>query len=50
MFVNRAVKGTKLKDEAFEVLRLMPDVKVLDTVIHQRQILADCYGQNATIF
>jgi chromosome partitioning protein len=50
MFVNRAVKGTKLKDEAIEVLRLMPDVAVLDTVIHQRQIIADCYGQNATAF
>lgn len=50
MFVNRAVKGTKLKDEAVEVLRLMPDVLVLDTVIHQRQIMADCYGQNATVF
>ncbi len=50
MFVNRAVKGTKLKDEAIEVLRLMPNVLVLDTVIHQRQIIADCYGQNATVF
>lgn len=50
MFVNRAVKGTKLKDEAIEVLQLMPDVTVLSTVIHQRQILADCYGQNATVF
>lgn len=50
MFVNRAVKGTKLKDEAIDVLRLMPDVVVLDTVIHQRQIFADCYGQNATVF
>ncbi len=50
LFVNRAVKGTKLKDEALEVLRLMPGVRVLDTVIHQRQILADCYGQNATVF
>lgn len=50
MFVNRAVKGTKLKDEAVEVLRLMPEVAVLDTVIHQRQIIADSYGQNATVF
>lgn len=50
MFVNRAVKGTKLKDEAIEVLRLMPGVTVLDTVIHQRQILADCFGQNSTVF
>ncbi len=50
MFVNRAVKGTKLKDEAIEVLRLMPGVTVLETVIHQRQILADCFGQNSTVF
>lgn len=50
LFVNRAVKGTKLKDEAIEVLRLMPGVAVLDTVIHQRQVIADCYGQNATVF
>ncbi len=50
MFVNRAVKGTKLKDEAIEVLRLMPDMVVLDSVLHQRQIIADCYSQNATVF
>ncbi|WP_341532013.1 AAA family ATPase (plasmid) [Nostoc sp. UHCC 0302] len=50
MFVNRAVKGTKLKDEAVEVLQLMPNVTVLENVLHQRQIIADCYGQNATIF
>ena len=50
MFVNRAVKGTKLKNEAIEVLHLMPGVLVLDTVVHQRQIIADCYGQNATVF
>lgn len=50
MFVNRAVKGTKLKDEAIEVLRLMPGVKVLETVVHQRQILADCFSQNSTVF
>jgi chromosome partitioning protein len=50
MFVNRAVKGTKLKDEAIELLRLMPGVAVLETVVHQRQILADCFGQNSTVF
>ena len=50
MFVNRAVKGTKLKDEAIEVLKLMPDVVVLQAMLHQRQIIADCYGQNATVF
>ncbi|MBI4738760.1 AAA family ATPase [Candidatus Woesearchaeota archaeon] len=50
IFVNRAVKGTKLKDEALEVLRMLPSVKVLDTVIHQRQAIADCFGQNSTVF
>jgi chromosome partitioning protein len=50
MFVNRAVKGTRLKDEAIEVLRLFPGVTVLDKVIHQRQIIADCFGQNSTVF
>ncbi|MDZ8264522.1 AAA family ATPase [Nostoc sp. ChiQUE01b] len=50
MFVNRAVKGTKLKDEAIEVLKLMPNVIVLEDVLHQRQVIADCYGQNATVF
>ncbi|HEY9876824.1 MAG TPA: ParA family partition ATPase [Leptolyngbyaceae cyanobacterium] len=50
IFVNRAVKGTRLKDEAIEVLRLFPNVKVIDRVIHQRQIIADCFGQNSTVF
>lgn len=50
LFVNRAVKGTRLKEEALEVLKVMPGVVVLDTVIHQRQILADAFGQNATVF
>lgn len=50
IFVNRAVKGTKLKDEAIEMLRLFPGVTVLDKVIHQRQIIADCFGQNSTVF
>ncbi len=50
IFVNRAVKGTKLKDEAIEVLRLFPGVTVLAKVIHQRQIIADCFGQNSTVF
>lgn len=50
LFVNRAVKGTRLKEEALEVLKVMPGVTVLDDVIHQRQILADAFGQNATVF
>jgi chromosome partitioning protein len=50
LFVNRAVKGTRLKEEALEVLKVMPNVTVLDVVIHQRQVLADAFGQNATVF
>jgi chromosome partitioning protein len=50
LFVNRAVKGTRLKDEALEVLQVMPGVTVLNVVVHQRQILADAFGQNATVF
>lgn len=50
IFVNRAVKGTKLKEEAIEVLRLFPQVLVLEKVLHQRQVIADCFGQGATVF
>ena len=50
IFVNRAVKGTKLKDEAIEVLRLFPHILVLEKVLHQRQIIADCFGQGVTVF
>lgn len=50
IFVNRAVKGTRLKNEALEVLHLMKNVTVLESVLHQKQIIADCFGQNATVF
>jgi chromosome partitioning protein len=50
IFLNRAVKGTRLKQEAFTVLRAVPDINVLGEVIHQRQIIADAFGQGATVF
>lgn len=50
IFVNRAVKGTRLKNEALEVLHLMKNVTVLESVLHQRQVIADCFGQNSTVF
>lgn len=50
IFVNRAVKGTRLKSEALEVLHLMKNITVLKSVLHQRQVIADCFGQNATVF
>jgi chromosome partitioning protein len=50
VFLNRAVKGTKLKDEAISVLKGINDVTFLPTIIHQRQVITDAFGQGATVF
>lgn len=50
IFLNRAIKGTRLKQEAFSVLKAIPNIDVLSEVIHQRQIIADAFGQSATVF
>lgn len=51
MFLSRAVKGTKLKTEAMELLgTLAPTIKVLKSVIHQKQVIADSSGQAATVW
>lgn len=44
LFVNRATKGTKLLDESIELLSNSP-VKLCRTVVFQRQMMADCFGQ-----
>jgi chromosome partitioning protein len=49
-FLSRAVKGTKLKDEAISLLGRVPEVKLLQTVIHQKQAIADTSGQSATVW
>lgn len=49
VFLSRAVKGTRLKDEAMLLLSNI-GVPVLDTVIHQRQAVADTFGQAATVW
>lgn len=49
VFLSRAVKGTRLKDEAMMLLHNV-GVPVLDTVIHQRQAVADTFGQSATVW
>lgn len=49
VFLSRAVKGTRLKDEAIALLE-KSGVPVLNTVIHQRQVVADTFGQQATVF
>jgi chromosome partitioning protein len=50
LFLNKAIKGTKLKDEAFTVLQQVQDVKLLATIVHQRQVITDSFGQGATVF
>lgn len=49
VFLSRAVKGTRLKGEAIALLE-RSGVPILNTVIHQRQVVADTFGQQATVF
>ena len=44
MFLSRAVKGTKLKDEAIALLSKNPGATLLDTVMLQKQAIADTSG------
>jgi chromosome partitioning protein len=50
VFLSRAVKGTRLKDEAIFLLGQTPGVTLLKTVIHQKQAIADTSGQSATVW
>lgn len=49
VLLSRAVKGTRLKDEALALLK-KANVPTFNTVIHQRQVVADTFGQRATVF
>lgn len=49
LFLSRAVKGTKLLDEAIGLLQ-KTEVPVLKTVIHQKQVIADTFGQQAVVW
>jgi chromosome partitioning protein len=50
VFLSRAVKGTKLKDEAIALLSKNPGATLLSTVIHQKQAIADTSGQSETVW
>jgi chromosome partitioning protein len=50
IFVSRAVKNTNLKKEAIALLSKMEDTTLIKTVIHQKQVIADTSGQNATVW
>lgn len=49
VFISRAVKGTKLLEEAIALLR-KTEVPVLKSVIYQKQAVADTFGQHAVIW
>jgi chromosome partitioning protein len=50
VFLSRAIRGTKLKDEATSLLRRWKTARFLKTAIHQRQSVADTSGQSATVW
>jgi len=50
LFINRATKGSRLKNEAVALISKIPTSVALKTVIHQRQAVADAFGQGATVF
>lgn len=49
LFLAMAVKGSNLKAESMEVLKGL-GVGVLASVVHQRQVIADSFGQQSTVF
>lgn len=49
VFLSRAVKGTKLLTEA-RTLLAQSGIQVLKTTVHQRQVVADTFGQGATVW
>ena len=50
VFVSRATKGTRLKNEALTILDQIPDVTLLKTVIHQKQAVADAFSQELCVW
>ena len=50
LFLSRAVKNTNLKKEAIALLSQTPQAKLLKTVIHQKQAIADTSGQSVTVW
>lgn len=49
LFLSRAVKGTRLANEAYSILE-KSGVATLKTIVYQRQVVADAPGQASTVF
>ena len=50
VFLNRATKGTRLLQEARDVIAQLEGFRALGQAITQRQALTDCYSQASTVF
>ncbi|NER97835.1 MAG: AAA family ATPase [Symploca sp. SIO1B1] len=46
----RAVRNTRNKDQALEVLAEIPDIKCLTSVIHQAQVIADTFTSQSVVW
>jgi chromosome partitioning protein len=49
-FLSRAVPNTRLVDEVISVLGKVEGVALLKTIIHQRQAIADAFGQQSVVW
>lgn len=50
LFLNRAIKNTKLLSEAKDLLSTIEDIAVLKSIVYQRQPIADAYLQKAVVW
>lgn len=50
VFLSKAVRGTRLKAEARKLLEGIAGMIVLQEVVHLKQVIADAYGQGATVW
>lgn len=50
VFLNRVTKGTRLLNEAREVIAQLEGIRPLQRSITQRQAIADCFSQGTTVF
>ncbi|GAB1544813.1 ParA family partition ATPase [Scytonema sp. NUACC21] len=48
--ISNAKRGTRLEKEAIALINQIPDLVALKTIIHQKQVVADAFGQNVTVF
>jgi chromosome partitioning protein len=49
-FINRAVPRTRLEREIQEALKSIEGIIHLNTIVYQRQCIADAFGQEQTVF